>query len=431
MIKKLPNSQIEIELTVEWKEWEKYIVPAVAEISAEFKISGFRPGKAPRNIIEQKVGKEMILSNAAEKAISKSYGDFIRQLADKEKNIVLGSPKVEIEKIVENENLIFKAIVAVMPEVKVNDDYKKSIKKINEEYKSKTAEAGEDEIKLELEKLANSRVKLVTVRRAIKNNDSAEIDFTVSIDGAPIENGTSKKHLLTIGKGVFIPGFEEKLIGMSEGEEKEFDLPFPADYFKKDLAGKMANFKVKINLVQERQTPEINDDFAISLGKFKDLSELKKNIQEGLEHENEHKMKEEKNNKYLDEIVKNLEVELPEILIQDEKGKMFIEFEQQIQSAGMTAEDYLSKIKKTKEELMKDWAPQAEKRVKSSLALKEIAKMEEIKIDTAEIEAEMNKTLQYYKNVKDFEKNIGMERLYSYTKGVMENERVFEMLEKL
>lgn len=136
-MKRLPNSRIEIELTVLWKEWEKYIAPAVAEISAEFKIPGFRPGKAPRNIIEQKVGKEMILNNAAEKAISKNYGDFVRQLADKEKIAVLGHPKVEIDKINENESLIFKAIVAVMPEAKVNDNYKKAIKKLMKNIKIK------------------------------------------------------------------------------------------------------------------------------------------------------------------------------------------------------------------------------------------------------------------------------------------------------
>jgi trigger factor len=293
MMKKLPKSKVEIELTIEWKEWEKYIAPAVAEISAEFKFPGFRPGKAPRNLVEQKVGKEMILSHAAEKAIGKSYSDFVSRV----KLAVIGSPKVEIDKIEENNALIFKATVAVMPEVTVKDDYKSEIKKINAEFQKKTAKVGEDEIVLELEKIANSRVKLVTVRRAVASNDSVEIDFVVSIDGAPIEGGTSKNHALVVGKGVFIPGFEENLIGMNEGEEKEFELSFPADYHKKELAGKPAKFQVKMKLVQERQVPEINDEFAASLGKFKDLSELKKNIQEGLEHENEHKLKEEKQGK--------------------------------------------------------------------------------------------------------------------------------------
>jgi trigger factor len=427
MMKKLPKSKIEVELTATWKEWEKYITPAVAEISAEFKFPGFRPGKAPRNLVEQKVGKEMILSHAAEKAINKSYSDFVI----KEKLAVIGSPKVEIDKISENEDLVFKATVAVMPEINVLDKYKDAIKKINVEFQKKTTAVSDDEVTLELEKIANSRVKLVTMRRPAAKNDSVEIDFSVSVDGKVIEGGESKNHALVIGKGIFIPGFEENLIGMNETEEKEFELPFPGDYHKKELAGKMAKFKVKLSLVQERQVPEINDEFAVNLGKFKDLSELKQNIKEGLEHENEHKIKEEKHGKYLDEIVKNIEGELPEALIADELNRMVQEFEGQIQSTGMTLDNYLENLKKNKAELLKDWEPQAEKRIKSAMALKEIAKKEEVKIETTEVEAEMNKTLQHYKNVKDFEKNVDMKRLYSYVKGTLENDKVFEMLEKL
>lgn len=427
MIKKLPKSKIEIELSVEWNEWEKFIAPAVAEISAEFKFSGFRPGKAPRNLVEQKVGSEMILSHAAQKAISKSYSDFVAR----EKLSVLGSPKVEIEKIVEKEPLLFKAIVSVMPEITVSDKYKEAVKKINAEFAKKTTKIGEEEIDLELEKIANSRVKLVTVRRAAAKNDSVEIDFSVSVDGKVIEGGESKNHALVIGKGVFIPGFEENLIGTSEGEEKEFELAFPKDYHKKELAGKMAKFQVKMKLVQERQVQEINDEFAMSLGKFKNISELRKNIEEGLEHENEHKLKEEKHGKYLEEIVKSFEGELPEVLVQDELNRMAQEFEAQISTAGMTLDGYLEKLKKDKKELLKDWEPQAEKRIKSAMALKEIAKKEEVKVESAEVEAEMNKTLQYYKNVKDFEKNVDMQRLFSYVKGTLENDKVFLMLEKL
>jgi len=427
MIKNLPKSRIEVELTVPWKEWKKYIAPAVCEISAEFKIPGFRPGKAPRSLLEQKVGKEMILNKAAEKAIGKSYADFVV----KEKIATIGHPDVEIDKISEQEDLVFKAVVAVMPKITVKPEYKEAIKKINEDYAKKTVEVSEDELNLEIDKLAASRVKLVTVRRPVANNDSVEVDFSVSIDGKVIEGGESKNHALIIGKGVFIPGFEENLIGMNEGEEKEFSLSFPADYFKKDLAGKEANFKVKLNLVQERQLPEIDDQFAVSLGNFKNLTELKKNIKEGMEHENEHKIKEEKNTKYLDEIVKNVEGEIPDALLSDELERMLQEFSGQIQAAGMTLDDYLLKLNKTKKDLEKEWSGQAEKRVKSALALKEIAKMEDVKVETVEVEAEMNKTVQYYKNVKDFEKTVDMQRLFSYIKGTLENDKVFEILEKL
>ncbi|MFA7209552.1 MAG: trigger factor [Parcubacteria group bacterium] len=427
MIKKLPKSLVEFEVTIAWADWEKYLDQAAAEVSEEIKIPGFRPGKAPRNMVEQKVGAGVLLNNAAEKAVQKSYASFVAQ----EKLDVIGSPKVEVEELEAEKDLTYKVTVAVMPVATVKDGYKKEIKKINEEFAKKPVEATEEEIKNELEQLANSRVQLVTVNRAVAKNDSAEIDFSVSVDGKMIEGGESKNHPLVIGRGVFIPGFEDNLIGMQAGEEKEFGLAFPADYHKKDLAGKDATFKVKVNLVQERRTPEVNDDFAKSLGSFENLEALRKNMQEGIEHENKHKLDEEKRTLYLDKIVENVETDLPEVMVEEETRKMLLEFEQQVRSMGMELDQYLSQLKKERADLEKDWQPQAVKRVKSALALKEIVKLEEIRIEAADIEAEMNKTVQYYKNVKDFDKNMDMERLYSYTKGVLENEEVFKLLEKI
>lgn len=426
-MKKLPKSQIEFEVVVPWKEWEKYLEISVSEASKEIKIPGFRPGKAPKNLVEQKVGKGVILNGAAHRAIEKTYVDFVMR----EKLEVLGSPKVEILEIEEGKDLKYKAIASVMPEVSVEKGYISEVKKINEDFVKKTVVVSDEEVNLELEKIANSRVKLITVQREAKKNDSVEVDFEVLVDNVLIENGSSKKHALIIGRGVFIPGFEEQIIGMREGEEKEFELNFPAEYHKKDLAGKLAKFKVKMNLVQERQTPEINDDFAVSLGKFKDLEELKKNVREGLEHENEHKTKEEKRTAYIEGIIKNAKADLPEILVEEEIGKMFAEFEQQLAPMGMNLDQYLAQLKKNRDELKKDWQEQATKRVMSALVLSEIAKMQEISADKEEVEAEMNKTLQYYKNVKDLQKNIDMERLYNYSKGFLENEKVFEYLEKL
>jgi len=427
MIKKLPKSKIEIEIAVSWDVWKDYLDQAAAEVSEELKISGFRPGKAPRNLVEQKVGSGVILNNAAEKAVKKSYVDFVT----KEKLEVIGTPKVEIEEIEEGKELKYKAEVAVMPEVKVKEDYKKEVKKINEDFSQKKPEVPEEELSLELEKLANSRVKLVTVMREARKGDSVEVDFEVKVGGVIIENGASKNHPLVLGKGVFIPGFEENIVGMREGDEKEFELNFPEDYHKKDLAGKPAVFKMKLNLVQERQTPEVNDDFAKSLGSFENLEALKKNIREGMEHEQEHKLKDDKRGAHIEEVIKATEVDLPEVLLDEEAERMFGEFSMQLQPMGITLEQYLEKLGKKKEDLRKDWQPQAEKRVISALALKEIAKMEEIDVTSKEVEEEINKTLQHYKNVKDIEKNIDMERLYQYSKNVLENEKAFEMLDKI
>jgi trigger factor len=427
MIKKLPKSQAEFEITVPWKDWEPYLDAAAAEASEEIKIPGFRPGKAPRNLVEQKVGKAVLLNNAAEKAVKKTYVEYIL----KEKLEVIGKPEIEILEIAEGKELKYKATVSLMPEIAVSPRYKDEVKKINKEYRDKKPEMKEDDVNLELEKLANSRAKLVTVNREAKKNDSVEIDFTVTRENVPIENGSSKNHPLILGRGVFIPGFEDNITGMSAGEEKTFELNFPEDYHQKDLAGKPAAFKVKMNLVQERQVPEVDDEFAKGLGSFENLEALKKNMREGMEHEEKHKLEDEKRNKYVEAIIKNSEVDLPEIMVHEEIHQMLHEFEYQTQAMGMSVDQYLEKISKKKEDLEKDWEPQAEKRVISAMAIRQIAKEQDIKAESAEIEAEMNKTIQYYKGVKDMEKNIDTERLYNYSKGMLENEKVFEFLEKL
>lgn len=425
MANKLKGSKVEIKREIPSEVWEKHIGSAVSELGSEFRFPGFRPGKAPRNLVEKKIGKAVILENAAEKAIRKDYADCVVA----EKLETLGVPEVKIEKLNEGEALAYAAVVAVMPEVSVDDKYKEEIRKANSEFSGKSTAADEEELKLELERLANSRAKLVTVNREAGKDDAVVIDFTVSMGGVPIENGTSKGHPLVIGKGVFIPGFEEQLIGMKADDEKEFELNFPDDYHKDDLKGKPASFKVKMTLVQEREIPSIDDEFAKSLGDFADLEALKKSMREGMEHENRHKIQEEKRGRYVDAIVSNFKGELPEILIAEEAKKMLHEFEHQVGSTGMTLDDYLAKMGKNRQDLEKDWQPQAEKRVKSALGLKEVAKAEKIEVAPKEIEEEMNKTLQYYKNVKNLEKSIDLERLYAYTKGVLENDKVFELLE--
>jgi trigger factor len=418
---------VEFELIVPWNQWEKYLDITAAEASQEIKIEGFRPGKAPRKLVEQKIGKNTILYNAGEKAARKSYADFVTR----EKIEVLGRPDMEIIDIEEGKDMRCKVKVAVVPEVKIDEKYVKGIKNINQEYSQKETTVDEKEVDLEIEKLANNRVKLVTVRRETQKDDNVEIDFEVLMGNVPIEGGISKKHNLIIGRGVFIPGFEEQLIGMKEGEEKEFELNFPENYHQKNLAGKPATFRVKLNLVQERQTPEINDEFAVSLGKFKNLEELKNSVREGLEHENKHKREEEKKTRYLEEISKSTDVDLPDVMVDEDLRNMIDDLDQQAQAMGLNLETYLVRIGKTKEDLEKEWRPQAEKRVVSAMVLKEIAKLENIVAEAPEVEAEMNKVMAYYKNVKDIEKNIDMERLYNYCKGIVENEKVFEFLEKI
>ena len=425
-IKKLPKSEIEVKVSIPWEEWKDFWKGAEGEALGKVKIKGFRPGKAPADMAERRIDKADVLDRAAEKAIQKTYAEIIAG----NKIEALGSPRVEITKISQGGELEYKIKTPVMPEVKLGA-WQENVKKINKDYKGKEIKIEEDDIKKELERLANSRVKLVTVNREAKKGDSVEIDFDVIQNGVNIENGSGRKHPLILGKGVFIPGFEENIAGMKENEEKEFELKFPDGYHAKNLAGKTAVFRVKMKLVQERQMPEVNDDFAKSLGKFENLEALKKNIREGITLEKKEKQKEERRNNFLDKLLDVMKADLPEILVHEELHKMINEFEMQLSGMGMEFESYLNQIKKNREDLEKDWKPQAEKRIKSAMVLEKVAQDEGIKVASEKIEEEMNKMMQYYKSVKDLDKNINMERLYNYVKGILTNEEVFKFLENI
>jgi len=367
------------------------------------------------------------LEAAAQKAIQ---GTFPKVL-EENKIEAIGKPRAEILKLAEGNDLEYKIAVAVVPEAKLKP-WKSTIEKINKEYAKKKAEVAKEEIEKELENIAKSRVQHVKVEREAKDGDNVIIDFQVKKDGVPIENGSSKNHPLILGRGVFIPGFEENVVGMKAGETKEFELIFPKEYHEKNLAGNPAQFSVTVNEVQERKTPDLSDEFARSLGeKFKNLEDLRKSVVEGMEEEKKHELKEKRRGEFIEALIAKLEVDLPEVLIHEELHKMIGEFEMQLQGMGMTFDQYLKQISKSIDDLEKEWEPQAEKRVKAALALEELVKEDQAEVPAEEIAREMNKTLAQYKKIKDVEKNIDLARLYNYVKGMMQNEKVLEMLENI
>ena len=425
-IKKLSGSQNEIKVCVPWDEWKKYIDAAAADFSKEIKIQGFRSGKAPRDMVEKKVGKGALLEAAAQRAIQGTYPKIVME----NKIDAIGAPKAEILKLAEGNDLEYKVVCAVIPEVAMKP-WEKAVEKINKEYSKKKTDVSEEEINKEMENIAKGRVQHVKVEREAKDGDNVILDFEVKRDGVPIENGSSKNHPLILGRGVFIPGFEEQIIGMKAGETKDFELTFPKDYHEKGLAGNPAQFTVTVNEVQERKTPELSDDFAKSLGKFKDLSDMRKSVTEGMEEEKKHELKEKRRGEIIDALVESTKVELPEVLIHEELHKMINEFEMQLQGMGMSFDQYLQQIGKKIDELEHEWEPQAIKRIKAALALEEVAKEKKVEITSEEVEAEMNKTLAQYKKIKDVEKNIDLGKLYNYIKGMLQNEKVLAMLENI
>lgn len=424
--KQLPASRIELTITLPWEDWQKEIEHASTEMAKNVKLPGFRKGKVPKAVVEQRFGREAVLAEAAEHAVSHSYPKVLNQ-----ENIeAIGHPAVKLEQFREGEPLVYVVETDVMPTV-VLGEWRKAIKKINQEADKQKLGVDDAEVEAELKRLTEMRAPLVTVARAAKEGDTALVDFEVKQDGVVIEGGKSDNHPLVLGSNTFIPGFEEEVLGMEAGETKTFSLVFPTEYHAKHLAGKPAEFTVTLRAVQEKQVPELTDEFVKTLGKFETLDELKKNIRIGIEEEQKAKALEDRRVQILDALVASTTLEYPEVLVHEEESRMLREFASQAEMMGMDFTEYLTRMGKTEDDVRKEWSPQAKKRIAAELVLQAVAKDEEIVVENEEIEEEINKTMQYYKNVEDAEKKIDLPRLYTAVREQLQNRKTLEFLEKL
>ncbi|MEA2113506.1 MAG: trigger factor [Patescibacteria group bacterium] len=417
-IKDLPKSQKEIKVEVSVEEMKKYIQKATGELSKQIKIDGFRSGKAPAEIVRQHIGDSGIEQEAADLAIRETYPKLI-----KENNLeAIGRPNIQITKIAPGNPLEYKAVLTVLPDIKLSDYKKIKGKLAKKEIQKKQVEG-------ELEKLRKRRAKFITTKEPCQKGDRLEIDFESALDGAKVENGGGKKYPLIIGESNFVPGFEDNLIGLKEGEEKNFSVIFPEKYPKKELAGKNVDFKVKVNLVQKVELPELNDEFAKSLGQFKDLGDLSGKIKEGLEKEEEQRARGELREKIIGQIIKDSEIDVPELLLEEELALMLKEFKNSIERTGVKFDEYLDKIKASEDDILKGWRESAENRVKLNLIIYEINKKEKVQIDEKDLEKRKEQTLKAFANIKEPEKKPSPEAVREYIKETMIKEKIFEMLE--
>ncbi len=419
-IKDLPKSQKEISVEIPVEEMEKHTDKAISRLSSAHKFDGFRQGKAPKNVVEQQLGKFTIFEEATKIAIENSYAEIL----GKNKFSPLGQPKAEITKAAPGNQFEYKIIISVMPEIKLWNYQEVSGKMEIKEVEDKMVEQ-------EIKTLQKKRAVHITKNEPANKEDRVEIDFESRVGGVKIEGGESKNHPLTIGGNKFVPGFEENLIGMKKDDVKEFNLVFPENYHKKELAGKNASFKVTMNIVQKVELPEINDDFAKGLGKFKDLNELKKGIKEGMIIEEKNRAAEEYRNKLINEIAEKSTTEIPDILIESELENMVNEFKNNITQTGIVFEEYLKNINTDLEKLKEEWREMAKKRVMTGLTLREISIKEEIKIEDGEVEERANQALKFYPNEEEIRKKLDMERFKEHTASTLVNEKVFEILEKI
>lgn len=419
-VKKLPKSEVELQIEISHDELKPFLEKATKDIAKDTKISGFRPGMAPYDILEKQVGAMTIYQQAAEYAIQDSYPKAVID----NKLLTVGQPKISVEKIAPNNPFVYKANVAMVPEVELGD-----YKKLKVERKEIKVE--EKDIQGTIESLQKMFAKEKITDQPIKRGDKAEIDMDTYVDKVPIDGGQNKKHPVVIGEGQFIPGFEDNLIGMGKGQTKEFELKFPKEYHRKDLAGRPAEFKIKVNEVYEIEKPELNDDFAKMVGQFENFEILKKQITENIKLEKTNKEKQRLELALIDQIISKSKFgEIPNILMEYELDKMLHELEHEVTHQGMKFEDYLSSIKKSKEELRKEFRPQAEKRVKSALALRKIGNVENITVPDEEVAKEVEVAKETYKDNPEQLKQFETEEYKDYIRNILRSRKVFEFLEK-
>ena len=412
------KNELKLTFTVPASRFEEAIQEVFKKSAKYFNIPGFRKGKAPFKIVERYYGDSIFYEDAFNELAPVVYDEEIKE----NKIEVASRPQIDVVQMEKGKDLIFTAIVATKPEVKLGKYKEIPLKKI--EYK-----VTDEDIDHEINHMAEHNSRMVTVEdREVKDKDIVTIDFEGFTDGKPFEGGKTENHDLTIGSKTFIPGFEDQIIGMKIGEEKDIKVTFPEDYFSKDLAGKEATFHVVLHGIKEKQLPTIDDEFAKDVSEFDTLKELKDSIKEKMEKENEERAKHETEDAAIEEVCKNTNIDIPEGMVELEIDNIMQNLDQRLSYQGLNLEQYLKMMGKSEEDFRKDYKEQAEKNVKTRLVLEQIVKDEKIKEDEKYIKEKLEEMAkQYNRKVEDLEKN---EELKNYLAESSKTEQAVELIVK-
>ncbi len=412
------KNELKLTFTVPASRFEEAIQEVFKKSAKYFNIPGFRKGKAPFKIVERYYGDSIFYEDAFNELAPVVYDEEVKE----NKVEVASRPQIDIVQMEKGKDLIFTAIVATKPEVKLGKYKEIPLKKI--EYK-----VTDEDIEHEINHRAEHNARIVTVEdRPVKDQDIVTIDFEGFTDGKPFEGGKAENHELTIGSKTFIPGFEDQIIGMKIGEEKDIKVTFPKDYFSKDLAGKEATFHVVLHGIKEKQLPAIDDEFAKDVSEFDTLQELKNDIKEKMEKENAERAKHETEDAAVEEVCKNTNIDIPEGMIDLEIDNIMQNLDQRLSYQGLNLEQYLKMMGKSEADFRKDYKEQAEKNVKTRLVLEQIVKDENIKEDEKYIKEKLEEMAkQYNRKVEDLEKN---EELKNYLAESSKTEQAVELIVK-
>ena len=419
-VEKTKNAnEIKLEITVEAAKFDEAIKKVYFKSAKYFNIPGFRKGKAPMQMVEKQYGASIFYEDTFNELVPEIYDEAI-----KANNVeAVSRPQIDIQQMEKGKNLIFTAIVQVIPEVKLGKYKGIELNKI--EYN-----VSDEDIEHELGHMQEKNSRIVTVEdRPVEPKDITVIDFEGFVDGKAFDGGKAEKHELEIGSNTFIPGFEDQIIGMRIEEEKDINVKFPEEYFSKDLAGKDATFKVKLHEIKKKELPELDDEFAKDVSEFDTLEELKKSIKDRLEKDNEQKQKYETEDAVIKAVCENVKVDIPSGMIETETEDMLRNIETKLSYQGLKLEQYLQMMGKTAEEVKKEYEPQAIEAIKSRLMLEAVIKAEKIEATEDEIVEKMKEMAKNYgkSDDKEFMEN---ENVRKYIKSGLESEKALEFLVK-
>ncbi|MCZ4249514.1 trigger factor [Bacillus amyloliquefaciens] len=360
---------------------------AFKKVVKQVSIPGFRKGKVPRGLFEQRFGVEALYQDALDILLPVEYPKAVEEAGIEP----VDRPEIDVEKIEKGESLIFTAKVTVKPEVKLGDYKGLGIEKDD-------ASVTDEDVQNELKALQERQAELVVKEEgAVENGDTVVLDFEGFVDGEAFEGGKAENYSLEVGSGSFIPGFEEQLTGLEAGAEKDVEVTFPEEYHAEELAGKPAVFKVKIHEIKAKELPELNDEFAKDIDEeVETLAELtektKKRLEEAKENEADAKLREE----LVLKASENAEADVPQAMIDTELDRMLKEFEQRLQMQGMNLELYTQFSGQDENALKEQMKEDAAKRVKSNLTLEAIAQAENLEVTDEEVEGELTKMAEAY-----------------------------------
>jgi trigger factor len=415
-----PGSRVALEIEVPSPEVDRHFATAYSHLAERTRVPGFRPGKAPRHLIDRYAGRASVVAEAIDHLVAASYDAAL----DQTDLIPIDQPDVQIEagQVTEGSPVTFTATVSVRPEVALGDynDYAFDI-----ERKPVT----DDDVDAVLTEMREGQATLRPIDgRAAQDGDVAAVKFTGTIDGKPFEGGSADRLPLVIGEGRMIAGWEEQLVGTGIGEAKEFDVTFPDDYRVEDVRGKQAHFEVELLDLRERILPQLDDEFAKAVGEVESLEAMRAEIRDALEKRGEAEARHLFGDRIIDYATANSSVDLPEVMIANEVEIMRDELRARLAQQRIGLDQYLALAKQSPEELLAELRDPASRRVKTLLVLSAIAEREGIDATDAEIDAEAADQLSRYGDEPKLREYLGSRRGRSYLRMTLRNQKLVEHL---